>query len=257
MAARQDSSSPTDLALLAHQAEIGLDGRGRLVGVCGVGIAVSRDGQMLFVGDQIQDMLVPALADAFDQSPHVAPDREPSALVACRAILEPTCAPLSLEAGPSYLIEPDVRFEAQTEIIRSDAPESRWLRQGNPGNWEPDEWDDLLDGTLGPWTMAVVDSRVVSICHTPARMTDQAAECGVWTHPHFRGHGYAAAVTAAWADILRPSGRSLFYSTDAENHSSKRVAARLQLRPIGWTWRLIRADPGQRPLRHPLSRPSS
>jgi RimJ/RimL family protein N-acetyltransferase len=172
--------------------------------------------------------------------------------------LEPACAPLSVEAGPTYLIEPDVRFEMRTHIARSDTSSGERLRHLNPGNWEHDEWDELLDGALGPWAMAVVDGRVVSICHTPGRMTERAAECGVWTHPDYRGRGYAAAVTATWADILRPGGRYLFYSTDAQNRSSQRVAARLGLRPIGWTWRLTGVDlEGRRSHRHPLSRQSS
>ena len=102
--------------------------------------------------------------------------------------------------------------------------------------------------------MAIVDQKVVSICHTPRPMTERAAECGVWTHPDYRGRGYAAEVTATWADILRSSGRYLFYSTDAANLSSQRVAARLQLRPIGWTWSLARSSHGPRDDPHPLSR---
>jgi len=38
-------------------------------------------------------------------------------------------------------------------------------------------------------------------------MTDRAAECGVWTDTDFRGHGHAAAVTAAWATMLEPTDR--------------------------------------------------
>jgi GNAT superfamily N-acetyltransferase len=140
-------------------------------------------------------------------------------------------------------------------MARSDAAPDAALRGLNPGNWAPDEWDDLLDGVLGPWAMAVVDGRAASICHTPLPMTARAAECGVWTDPAYRGRGYAAAVTAAWADILQPSRRALFYSTDAGNRASQRVAARLQLRPLGWTWRLARTEPGPREHRHPLSRP--
>jgi hypothetical protein len=37
-------------------------------------------------------------------------------------------------------------------------------------------------------------------------------------------------------------GRVLFYSTDAQNLSSQRVAARLGLRPIGWTWNLATGE---------------
>jgi RimJ/RimL family protein N-acetyltransferase len=254
----QASRPLTDLELLELQTERSMDDRRRLAGVCGVTIATTSDGQILFVGSDVPDTLVPALVDAVETSPRAsAPGREPPALAACRAILAPCCAPLSLNAGPSYLIEPHVRVEPRTPIARSDASPSERPRHLNPGNWDRDAWGELLDGALGPWAMAVVDGRIVSICHTPGRMTERAAECGVWTHPDYRGRGYAAAVTATWADILRPSGRYLFYSTDARNLSSQRVAARLQLRPIGWTWNLSRATRGRRDHRHPLSRRSS
>jgi RimJ/RimL family protein N-acetyltransferase len=161
---------------------------------------------------------------------------------------------LAFAAGPSFLIEEDTRFDAAVHLERSDTSRvARW-RDANPGNWHPVEWNELLDGCLGPWTFAIEDERVVSICHTPRPLSARAAECGVWTDPAFRGRGYAAAVTSAWAALLRPSGRYLFYSTDAENLSSQRVARRLRLRPLGWTWRLTRARP--RGGLHPLSRGS-
>ncbi|MGH2583977.1 MAG: GNAT family N-acetyltransferase [Dehalococcoidia bacterium] len=250
------SSPPlTDLDLLELQAEMSMDNRRRIAGACGVTIAVARDGQRLFIGSDVPDTLVAALVAAVDRSPLApVPDVGPPALGACRAIVESCCGPLSVEAGPSYLIEGNVQFALRAEIVRSDAPPDERLRRLNPGNWEPDEWGELLGGVLGPWAMAVGGRRVVSICHTPARMTERAAECGVWTQPDYRGRGYAAAVTAAWAEILRPSGRYLFYSTDAENVSSQRVAARLGLRLIGWMWRLSSAGGGQSDQRHPLSR---
>ena len=93
--------------------------------------------------------------------------------------------------------------------------------------------------------MAVQGEIIVSICHTPKPLTAHAAECGVWTRPGFRGRGHAAAVTSAWADVLRPSGRYLFYSTDARNLSSQRVTRRLNLRLLGWTWRLGRTRDDQ------------
>jgi RimJ/RimL family protein N-acetyltransferase len=248
----------TDLELLEIQEEMSMDDRGRLAGVCGVTIAVARDGQALFVGAEVPDALVPALVDAVDRSPLVsAPDIEPPGLAACREILAPCCAPLSMNAGPYYLFEPEVRTRTRTPIVRSDRAPNGRLRQLNPGNWGEQEWEELLAGELGPWAMAQVDGRVVSICHTPRPMTERAAECGVWTHPDYRGRGYATEVTGTWAEILRPSGRYLFYSTDARNLSSQHVAARLGLRPIGWTWHLGRADPGQHDNRHPLSRQSS
>lgn len=104
-------------------------------------------------------------------------------------------------------------------------------------NWSGEEWNALVDGALGPWAMVTGDAQVIAICHS-ARLTERGAEAGVWTDPDHRGQGHAAAVTAAWASLLAGSGRALFYSTSSTNTSSQRVAARLNLRPIGWTWRL-------------------
>jgi hypothetical protein len=52
-----------------------------------------------------------------------------------------------------------------------------------------------------------------------------------------------AAVTAAWAALMRPTGRHLLYSVARTNVSSQRVAARLGLRPIGWLWQLAAPRP--------------
>jgi predicted GNAT family acetyltransferase len=85
--------------------------------------------------------------------------------------------------------------------------------------------------------MAINSDAVIATCHTPVRSA-RGAEAAVWTHPVHRGQGRAAAVSAAWAALIRPTGRYLFYSTWAENRSSMRVAARLGLRPIGWMWKI-------------------
>src|SRR5262245_34682137 len=172
MGTRQAPQPLNDLELLRIEAGMSMDGRGRLAGTCGVKISSARGGQLLFVGSEVPGTLVPALIDAVDRSPPApAPDQEPPALATCRGILEPACAPLSVGTGPYYLIEPHVRAEGRTRIARSDRSPDERLRRLNPGNWEPDEWDDLLDGALGPWAMAVAEARVVSICHTPRAMT--------------------------------------------------------------------------------------
>jgi hypothetical protein len=246
---------PSDLDLFEIRSEMWLDDRRRLAGLCGLTICAARDGLRLYVGSEVPDILVPALVSAVDRSPLApSPDREPPALAACREILAPACSPLAERNGPYYLIEPQARIGTNVPIVRSDGPSADHLRPLNPGNWGAEEWDDLLDGTLGPWAIALADDHVVSIAHTPVRMTARASEVGVWTHPEHRGRGCAAAVTAAWADLLRPSGRHLFYSTDADNLSSQRVAARLKLRQFGWTWNLYRPQPGPADSRHPLSR---
>jgi hypothetical protein len=246
----------SDLELLERKIEMSMDARRRLAGVCGATITATHDGHAIYIGSEVPDQLEPAVIDAVERSPLApAPDQAPAALAACRRLLESCCPRLTFDSGPAYLIEPSVPFDTRPNIARSDVPLDERLRTMNPGNWESEEWSDLLDGALGPWAVAVVEGKIASICHTPLPMTGLAAECGVWTHPDARGQGYAAAVTAAWAGILRPSGRLLFYSTDAQNLSSQRVAARLQLRPLGWIWSLTRFAPAQRSRRHPLSRP--
>jgi RimJ/RimL family protein N-acetyltransferase len=146
-----------------------------------------------------------------------------------------------------YLADHAVRCSSGLPVLT--AP-TEALRIANPGNWQPVEWDELLDGKLGPWAIAVDGGRVSSICHTPRPMTERAAECGVWSHPEFRGRGHAAAVTAAWAELVRPSGRHLFYSTDETNRSSQRVAERLALPLLGW---MGRAPEEEHDHIHPLS----
>ena len=248
----------TDLELLAIQAEALMDQRGRLTGLCGLMIGTALDGQLMLIGSDIPDALVPALTDALDFCPPApAVHLEPPALAVCREILQAVCGPMTLHAGPYYTFEREVTVRLDLPIIRSDGAADARLRHLNPGNRDDDEWDALLDGTLGPWAMALVDDRVVSICHTPRPLSARAAEAGVWTHPEYRGRGYAAAVTATWADIVRPSGRYLFYSTDAQNFSSQRVAERLELRQIGWTWNLARATAEPGDSRHPLMRRDS
>lgn len=133
-----------------------------------------------------------------------------------------------------YCFGPDVRFASELHIARSDQSVPAWLKKANPGNWDPVEWDELLDGLLGPWTIASLDGRVVSLCHAPLRVTERFAECGVWTAPDFRGRGHAAAVTAQWASLAAKSGRRLFYTTHQANRSSQRVAERLGLRFCGY-----------------------
>lgn len=167
-------------------------------------------------------------------------DGPPPEVERCRLLLEEASGKavrLAPGSGPSYVIEPDVTFRPTARLVRSDTADCAALRGANPGNWGVDEWQDLLDGRLGPWVMAMHGERVISICHTPVSNAI-AAEAGVWTHPEFRGQRHAAATTAAWAALMRPSGRVLFYSTSWTNHASQRVAGKLGLRRIGFLWQL-------------------
>jgi hypothetical protein len=250
----------SDLALLQVHAGMGLDECGRIGGQWGITIAAAGEGQLLFLGADLPQPLADALQAAFAATAGPGdPAVAPAALAACERLLVDHAdadAPLGRASGPCYLIPGDARFTSAAELTLSTAARQREaVRGGNPGNWLDDEWDDLVDGKLGPWAMATIGGRVVSICHTPRSMTNDAAECGVWTDGAFRGQGHAAAVTAAWTNILAPTGRRLFYATDWTNRSSQRVAARLDLRRIGSLWTLAKPREIAHPNRHPLSKP--
>ncbi|MBV9577636.1 MAG: GNAT family N-acetyltransferase, partial [Chloroflexi bacterium] len=167
----------------------------------------------------------------------------PRVLETCRGLLEAELGPVDLTpaSGPSYLVGETVDFQSAAQLVRSDDSHSNWLRGATPDNWEVEEWQQLIDGTLGPWAMAVDNALVIAICHT-ARNGGRGVEAGVWTRPGFRGRGHAAAVTAAWSAQLRSDERWVFYSTGRTNLSSQRVAARLGLRPLGWLWQLVRRN---------------
>jgi|SRR5262245_38826572 len=88
-----------------------------------------------------------------------------------------------------------------------------------------------------PWCMARVNGDVASVAFA-ARISERGAELGVATARAFRGRGYAAAVVAGWSRLPALQSRKLFYSTDGSNASSRRVATRLGLDPLGATLRL-------------------
>lgn len=211
---------PSALELLALQAPVDTDA---------VIARVSESGQVLAIGDAIPDAIAHELRRVFAGGPLRAPHERP-------AVIAALLGGLAYTAGPVYSIPRslpvalDVVFERDHERLAS----------ANPGNWHPVEWQELLDGRLGPFAIATVDGRVASICHTPGPLTPRTAEAGVWTHPEFRGRGLASATVAAWSRLAL-GDRHLFYSTDRANHSSQRVAARLQLPLLGWTHRFAPA----------------
>ncbi|WP_228011255.1 GNAT family N-acetyltransferase [Nonomuraea phyllanthi] len=221
-----------------------LDGRGRLPGPEDLVVGVAADGMAAAVSGRVPDPLAARLLDLVSRSTPSPPGRPPDVLARCRALLG---GGLTVSGGPAYLVRPPfppdgpegrlVRPAFPPGILTSDDPRSADLvRPLRPDTWEPEEWAELVGGGAGsPWAMIVEDGQVASICHS-ARLTPGGAEAGTWTAPAFRGRGYAAAATVAWAALL--PGIPLFYSTDAANRSSRRVAERLGLRALGWLWKL-------------------
>jgi RimJ/RimL family protein N-acetyltransferase len=248
-----DDMFSTDVELLRTEIEtLWLpDERGRLLRVRSrtfraapeLVLAVGADGgQCLAFGIDVPDLVAHELEAVVSRAAAAADRAEPpSSLTRCMELLEDAVGPVVLSSGLSYAIPPGVTFSSTAGITRSDGAELSSLggRAPSSADWDDDEWRMLLDGVLGPWAIASIDGRIVSICHC-ARLADKGAEAGVWTDPDFRGQGHAAAVVAAWASLLAPNGRQLFYSTFRENRSSQRVAARLRLRQIGWIWEIAR-----------------
>lgn len=202
-------------------------------------IASSHDGRIVEIGSRVPDALAAELRAAGLSDPPSDPSVPPAGMPRCAQLLEAAVGPVETSSGPCYVIPSAPTFTSAAAIRRSNDAVIEGLRHMNPprANWSGEEWNSLVDGALGPWVMATVDAQVIAICHS-ARLTQRGAEAGVWTDPDHRGQGHAAAVTAAWASLLAGSGRCLFYSTSSTNTSSQRVAARLNLRPIGWTWQL-------------------
>ncbi|MEV0820137.1 GNAT family N-acetyltransferase [Nonomuraea rubra] len=215
-----------------------LDERGRLPGPEDMVIGVAAGGLTAAVARDVPDDLAERLLSLITPATPAPPDlaTPPSVLAACRALLGGERVTIS--GGPTYLVTPPVPAPVAVDVLRSDSASHVHLVRSlpRPESWEPDEWAKLTGLSAGvPWAMVAEDGRVVSICHS-ARLTPLGAEAGTWTSPPYRGRGYAAATTSAWADQL--PGIHLFYSTSADNHSSQRVARRLALRPLGRLWHL-------------------
>jgi RimJ/RimL family protein N-acetyltransferase len=255
-----DAMSSTDVELLRIEIETLWvpDDRGRVVRVRSrtfraapeLVLALGADGgQCLAFGVDVPDLVALELEAVVRGAAAAAdPGEPPSGVARCVELLEDAFGPVVLSSGLSYVIPPGVRFSSTAAVTWSDGAEVSSLGRRAPSsaNWDADEWRMLLDGVLGPWAMASIEGKIVSICHC-ARLADKGAEAGVWTDPDFRGQGHAAAVVAAWASLLAPTGRHLFYSTFRENRSSQRVAARLGLRQIGWIWEISRQPATDRP----------
>ncbi len=236
-------SPPSDLELLVTECDVlwGDQTRGRDGEQPTASVLVSRSGTALVPGPDLVAPVRSRLRGIVVDAPGGDGTERgvaPPIVNTCRGILEQAIGPIHVSGGPSYLVEPPLESSASLPVLRSGCPgDARLLRDARPDTWEAGEWTELLDGQSGPWAVLVDHDLVVAVCHTP-RDAPSGVEGGIWTHPEFRGRGYAAAVTAEWANLLADRGRTLFYSTAADNRASQRVADRLGLREIGWIWQL-------------------
>lgn len=148
--------------------------------------------------------------------------------------------------GPSYICTDPAPQPAPSvgQLLVSDATDPDKLADVHiPPTWDADGWQHLLHGQVGPWALVLDDGHVLAMCDS-ARIAPGGVEAGIWTADQARGRGLAAACTAAWAHASRDLPGDVFFSTDAYNIAAQRVAARLQLPPIGqlWKFRLVGED---------------
>lgn len=86
--------------------------------------------------------------------------------------------------------------------------------------------------TCAPMFAVLQDGKAVSLCGS-VRVTPQAHEAGVDTHPDFRRRGCAARAVSAWARAVRALGAVPLYSTSWKNTGSLAVAKKLGLIQFG------------------------
>lgn len=148
------------------------------------------------------------------------------------------------DLGLIYELPHGLQYASKARLIDSDSREGQDLMQSWAANRVPQTLLELgfreVADFWTPWCAALVDGEVASIAFA-ARLADAGAELGLVTARAFRGQGFAAAATAGWSRLPTLRSRTLFYSTDRDNISSQRVAARLGIRLRAASLRISRA----------------
>ncbi len=121
--------------------------------------------------------------------------------------------------GPAYRFP--ATLHAPTEVVQITEINAHLLETGF-GGWLEDV------SQCQPFMAWIEEGQAVSMCCS-VRITSEIHEAGVETLPEFRGHGYAAAATSAWAAAVRRVSATPIYSTSWENTSSQAVGRRLDL----------------------------
>ena len=140
--------------------------------------------------------------------------------------------------GPEvvFRLPNNLDFESDAALVLSDTPDgerllARLAREGLPKSLIHAGFLSLGD-FWWPWCVAMRGDDIAAMAFTP-RLGETGAEIGVFTFPAFRSQGFGAAATAGWSSLASLADRDLIYSTRLTNRSSRRVAQRLGLNPIG------------------------
>lgn len=115
----------------------------------------------------------------------------------------------------------------------ADAPHTAPVTAENADLLSPylESWRGDIAGGV-PMVVALDNGTAVSICAS-VRVTAQAHEAGVETHPEFRRRGHAARAVVAWARTVRAMGVVPLYSTSWDNEASLALSKSLGLIPFG------------------------
>jgi RimJ/RimL family protein N-acetyltransferase len=134
-----------------------------------------------------------------------------------------------IDSGPVFTFPPALVETGDVVTITALSQLERHFR-----GWTADEIPESA-----PILGIAVDGHPVSVCFC-ARRSQIAAEAGVETAVGYRGRGFASRVTAAWARLIRHSGRLPLYSTSWSNTASLAVARKLGLSACASDWSLYR-----------------
>ncbi len=130
----------------------------------------------------------------------------------------------SIWHGPAYYIR-KINYSDSTNIIH--------INEGNKNLLKPlmNDWiPDVPHRT--PFVAAVINSHAVAVCAS-VRITPEAHEAGVETHPNYRGRGLALKTVSAWAKAVNALNAVPLYSTSWDNHASQAIAQKLEMDFIG------------------------
>ena len=185
-------------------------------------VAWSQRGMLWRVREDVTPALAARIGEIVDKAPvHDALMQPPAYVAELRAVLAEAGPITDENAGIEYEFPEQVALPEGVVAITTDDIEvlERWMP-----SWR-------YYATIGlPMTAILHDGAAVAVCAC-VRRPDGATQAGLETHPAFRGHGHAAAVTAAWARAVRERGLVPLYGTSWSNQASQRVAAKLGLRP--------------------------
>jgi hypothetical protein len=193
-------------------------------------VAETEHSRSVHLGVGLLEGLRPAVLAALDAAPPPPVCRSPAALDGALDLVRSQLGYGTIVGGPSWMfghsVPPPRRIGAAVRVV------------------EPSEEGMLaealeLEDASCPCAVIIRDGMVASRC-VSARLTEDAAEAGVWTANAYRGRGYAAAVTAEWGRLIARCGKVAFYSAESANRASHAVARSLGLVHLGWLWKIVR-----------------